>query len=150
MTKQQKHKYISPIKVNPSLKYTQYIWIVQNHLISIRWLLSVILSLLKHPHNSDSAASTGKFVLVSKKKKKVFPYHSIHRQELVASLQTTMAICYTTRNDAGYIYGRILFSASHHIKPQSFISLGKLYNSWVGMALTCSKGSYCCLNITRW
>ena len=48
-----------------------------------------------------------------------FPFNTntIHRQELVTTLEPTMPVSHPTRDDPGDVDGGVLLFASHNIKP---------------------------------
>lgn len=70
-------------------------------------------------------------------------HHTIHRQQLVPTLEASMAVSHASRNDTGDVDGRVLLLAPHDIKPQALVRLGQLHYPGMCMALTGREGSHC-------
>lgn len=70
-------------------------------------------------------------------------HHTIHRQQLVPTLEASMAVSHTSRNDPGDVDGRVLLLAPHDVEAQALVCLGQLHYPGMCMALTGREGSHC-------
>ena len=77
----------------------------------------------------------------------VFPLDgdAIHAQELVAPLETTVAVGHAPGNDARNVDGRVLLLPSHDVESEALLRLGQLHDARVGVTLTRGKSSDRCL-----
>lgn len=72
-------------------------------------------------------------------------YHSVHRKQLVASLEPSVSFSYPSGDDTGDINWGILFLSSHHVETQAFISLWQFDYPRVGVPFAGCKCCNCCL-----
>lgn len=70
-------------------------------------------------------------------------YHSIDRQQLVSSLQASLAIGHPPRDHSGDVDRGVLLFAPHDVEAQTLFCLGQLHHPWVGVAFAGSKGRHC-------
>ena len=61
-------------------------------------------------------------------------YNSVDAQHLISSLQLSMSVSHTARNDSRDVDGRVLLLAAHHVEAESLLCLGQFHDSRVGVA----------------
>lgn len=79
-------------------------------------------------------------------------YHAIDRQQLVSSLQPSLAVGHPPRDHSGDVDRGVLLFPPHDVKTQALLCLGQLYHPWVGVALAGREGCHCGLvrEATAW
>lgn len=69
-------------------------------------------------------------------------YHSVDGKQLVAPLQSALSVGHAPWNHPGDVDRRVLLLSPHDVEAQPFVRLGKLHDTWVGVALARRKRSY--------
>lgn len=68
-------------------------------------------------------------------------HHTVHRQQLVPTLEASVAVSHTPGNDTGDIDGRVLLLAPHDVEAQALLRLGQLHYPGMCVPLTGGEGS---------